>query len=312
MKNPGRAILMAASALLMTCGAAFAQPAGAQGQGQAVVTVLPKGDSEALVGYTVADMKIKVDGRNASVTKWTSLRSAERPTELVILIDGGSQASLTTQFEEISGFVKETPANTKVAIAYMENGRAVFSSPLSADGKEVQRGLRIPFGGAGSSASPYFCLSDLAKQWPSKDPAARRVVVMISDGVDNYGEPGDLSDPYMESAIRDAVRARLIVYPIYWRGRGMGYAGGSNAGQSLLVEVADATGGKSYWMGSGDPVSFEPYFRDLRRRLRNQYLLSFSANLSGKPAVESLHLKISGAATKVDAPQQVFVSRAGE
>jgi hypothetical protein len=311
MKNPGRAMGVAAGLLLMAC-AAFPQKASVQGQGQAVVTVLPKGDSDALVGYTVADMKIKVDGKDASVTNWTSLRSAEQPTELVILIDGGSQTSLTTQFEEITGFVKEAPANTRIAIAYMENGRAAFSGPFSADAKEVLRGLRIPVGGAGSSASPYFCLSDLARQWPSKDPAARRVVVMITDGVDNYGELGDLSDPYMEAAIRDAVRARLVVYPIYWRGRGMSNAGAGIAGQSLLVEVADATGGKSYWMGTGDPVSFEPYFRDLRRRLRNQYLLRFSANLSGKPTVESLQVKISGAATMVNAPQQVFVSRAGE
>jgi len=194
----------------------------------------------------------------------------------------------------------------------MEDGRAAFSSPLSADGKEVLRGLHMPFGIAGSSASPYFCLSDLATKWPSKDPTARRVVVMITNGVDNYDSRLDLDDPYVQTAVRDSVRARLVVYPIYWGGRGMGNGGGSNAGQSLLVQIADATGGKSYWMGTGNPVSFEPYFRDLRRRLRNQYLLSFAANLSGKPEMQRLQVKIGGAATKVDAPQQVFVSRAGE
>ena len=163
MMNPGRAIFVAAGALLMTCGAAFAQKESMQGQGQAVVTVLPKEDSDALVGYAVADMKIKVDGKDASVTNWTSQRGAERTTELVILIDSGAQTSLTNQFEEIRGFIKETPANTKVALAYMENGRAAFAGPLSANGKEVLRGLHTPTGIAGSNASPYFCLSDLAR-----------------------------------------------------------------------------------------------------------------------------------------------------
>ena len=31
-----------------------------------------------------------------------------------------------------------------------------------------------------------------------------------------------------------------------------------------------ATGGKSFWQGMGNPVSFQPYFEELTRRLRNQ------------------------------------------
>jgi hypothetical protein len=85
----------------------------------------------------------------------------------------------------------------------------------------------------------------------------------------------------------------------------------NNAGQSLLNEVADATGGKNLWQGIGAAVSFKPFFEELSRRLGNQYELVFSVRLDGKLAVESLKLKIEGLAAEVVVPQKVFVERAG-
>jgi hypothetical protein len=85
----------------------------------------------------------------------------------------------------------------------------------------------------------------------------------------------------------------------------------NNASQSLLLEVTDATGGKSYWQGTGNPVSFQPYFEDLLRRLANQYEINFSAQLNGKPTLETMKLKVDAPAINVTAPQQVFVDHAG-
>jgi len=42
-----------------------------------------------------------------------------------------------------------------------------------------------------------------------------------------------------------------------------------------LIEVTEATGGKNLWAGMGNPVSLQPYFEDLARRLGNQYELDF-------------------------------------
>ncbi len=66
----------------------------------------------------------------------------------------------------------------------------------------------------------YFCLSDLAKRWPSQDPAARREVVMVTDGVDNYQRQFDPEDPYVQAAIADSLRAHLVVYALYWKNQG--------------------------------------------------------------------------------------------
>jgi hypothetical protein len=275
-----------------------------------VVTVLPKQEGALPPSVTGQDLSVKVDGKPARVTSWMPFQSPENSLELVLLIDGSARSALGGQFDSIKSFVKSLPPNTKAAIAYMQNGNAIFSGPLSADHAEVLRGLHLPAGSPGSNASPYFCLSDLAKHWPSADREARREVVMVTDGIDPYYMRFDLDDPYLQAAIADSVRARLVVYSIYWQG--MGNASSSryenNAGQSLLAEVTEATGGKSFWIGMGNPVSFQPFLDELTRRFRNQYELCFVSSLNGKPQVESMKLKLSAPGAEVDSPGQVMVN----
>jgi hypothetical protein len=202
----------------------------------------------------------------------------------------------------------------KAAIAYMENGRAVFVAPLSADRAVILKNLHLPGGSAGSDASPYFCLSDLAKNWPGQDAQARREVLMVTDGVDSFDRRYDPEDPYVETAINDATRARLVVYAIYWKnlGRADQTEAANDAGQNLLQQVTQATGGKSFWQGSGNPVSFQDYFNDLSRRFRNQYELGFTSPPEGKAAVEQMNLKLHAPGTEIDAPQRVLVVPGGQ
>ncbi len=313
MKKFGLAALTLAGVVsLLTPALAVAAP-GEPGQGQAVVTVMPKNGNEGQINIQQSDLEVKVNGKESSVTQWTALRGAGSPLELVLLIDSSARTSLGTQMSEIEGFVKEMPSHTKMGIAYMENGRAVFSGPLSSDAAQVLNGLHLPAGGAGVSSSPYFCLSDLAKNWPSNDRTARREVVMVTDGVDYYNLRYDPDDPYVQAAISDSVRAGLVVYSIYWvsRGRVDSSAYENNAGQSLLNEVTQATGGNSYWEGIGNPVSFDPYFKDLRARFANQYRLGFHTELKGKPEVLPLKLRAGGPEAKIYFPQQVYVTPAG-
>jgi hypothetical protein len=309
MKKPGIAIWLATAALLVST-PAFPQSQNRGGQGQAVVTVLPRQHRELAPNISQQDLAVKVNGRESTVTGWVPLRGADDKLELVLLIDSSARNLIGGQFAEITQFVQGLSPHTKMSIGYMENGRAVLAGPLSADHAQVLRGLHLPPGSP--SASPYFCLSDLAKNWPAGDRAARHEVLMVTDGVDPYNRSYDPNNNYVQAAIADSVRAGLVVYSIYWSrgGDSMGASSGMNGGQNYLADLTQATGGYSYWFGAGNPVSFQPYFEDLARRLENQYGLSFTARLDRKPAVESLRLKVGGLAAEVDAPQQVFVDRA--
>ena len=175
---------VAATALLLAL-PAFPQ-AEKDGQGQAIVTILPKHEGTAAANVSPQDMKLKVNGKDATISSFTSLTGAKSALELVVLIDGSSRTSLARQFDDISHFIQGLPPNTRVAIAYMENGRAAFAGPLTTDHVQALKALHITGGISGVSASPYFCLSDLAKNWPSNDRGIRREVLMVTDGVDRY------------------------------------------------------------------------------------------------------------------------------
>jgi hypothetical protein len=314
MKGPQKWIWMAMISLLTAAGA-WAQNGENQGTGDVVVTVLPKHEGDAVApSVTNQDLSVKVNGKNAKVTRWAQFKSPDDRIELVLLIDDSARSSLGTQMEEIARFVKTLPPNVKVAIGYMQNGRSTFAARFSTDRQQALSALHMPGGSPGYSTSPYFCLSDLAKNWPSSDAEARREVVMVTDGVDTYQRHFDPQDPYVEAAEADAVKAHLVVYAIYWadRGRADSTAVENNAGQNLMMEVTEATGGKSFWQGMGNPVSFEPYFDELTRRLRNQYELGFVSPLKGKAEVETMKLKLSAPGDDVNAPQQVLVVPTGQ
>jgi hypothetical protein len=297
---------LAAAGILLAAIPALAADSN-QEQGRAVVTVLS--GSEVPGGIPQQALQLKVDGKDSTITGWSPLRGPQSTVEMVVLIDDGARQSLGSQMPDIAKFIQAMPPDSKVAVAYMENGRAVFAGPLSADRVAAARELHLPAGGgAGASASPYFCLSDLAKHWPSSDAHARREVIAVTDGVDYYNRRYDPEDPYVQAAIGDSVRAHLIIYAIYWRNSGLADQTNDAAfsGQGLMAELTEATGGNSYWEGNGNPVTFQPYLADIGRRLDNQYELDFMTPAGGKPQMASLKLKVASQ-VKVDAPQQVYV-----
>jgi len=293
--------LMAFGALLIVA-QAFAQ--GDKGAGHAVVTILAKHNE---IAPTIAqqDVSAKVNGKDAAITGWAPFKGPNDGMELIVLIDSGAR-NLGRQFDDMKQFVQNLNPDTKVAIGYMQNGYAAMAGPFSTDHKQVIAEFHLP---AGPNTNPYFTLSDLSHKWPSQDRKVRREIIMLSDGVDPNNQRFDPEDPYVESAIRDCVQAEIVVYTIFWRS---GFDASANSmtaegGQSLLIELTQATGGNSYFAGENNPVSFQSFFDDLQRRFDSQYSLEFTVPLGRKPLVEALKLKVEGLGLQVTAPRQVNV-----
>jgi hypothetical protein len=308
-----RAAALFAAASLFTATFALAADQKQEVPASTVITILP--ENEMPGGIPQDAVHLKLDGKQSTITGFTPLRDPQSKVEMVVLVDSGARTSLGLQMNDVSKFIQSQRPNTKVAVAYMINGRAAFGGPLTTDHESVLRDLHLTAGRgeAGISGSPYFCLSDLAKSWPSSDVHARREVVMITDGVDYYDQRYDPEDPYVQTAMDDAVRAHVIVYAIYWQSADRfdrtNY--GAGTGQNLLAQITAGTGGVSYWEGTGNPVSFVPYFADIDRRLNNQYELDFMTAVGDKPQMQTIKLAVSAHA-KVTAPQEVYVHSAAE
>jgi hypothetical protein len=177
-------------------------------------------------------------------------------------------------------------------VAYMQNGVAKVAQDLTSDHAQAAKALRLPMGIRGANASPYISLSELIKKWPAS--AARREVIMASDGIDPYYESADMADPYLEAAIDDAARAGIVVSAIYTPG--VGHFGHSYWmtywGQLYLAKLAEQTGGESYYIGfTGPPVAFAPFLDDAASRLEHQYLLTFLPKPEKKAGWQQVKLR---------------------
>ncbi|MFZ0285187.1 MAG: vWA domain-containing protein [Terriglobales bacterium] len=224
------------------------------------------------------------------VTDWIPAQGEHGGLDLFILIDDSSNVSLGSQIEDIRQFISSQPATTKIGVAYMQNGTAKILQTLSSDHAEAATALRLPLGLAGVNGSPYFSLSDLIKHWP--ESGDRREVLMVSDGIDRYWGSGP-DDPYVRSSVEQSQRAGVVVFAIYTLG--VGHYGHSFWrilwGQNYLSQIADETGGESYYLGSyGAPVSFVPYLDEVSHRLNHQYLLTFLAKPEKKAGMQRVRL----------------------
>jgi hypothetical protein len=295
--------LVFAATLLALTSAAFAQEGPANTQ--TMVTV----ESKAPANPTVADVTLKINNHASPLTSLT--RVVPTGAQVAILIDDGLRQSVALQLDDIRKFILHLPPGTEIFVGYMQNGRVVPVQNFTTAYESAAQSLRIPFGTPGQSASPYFCLSDFVKRWPvsrSANPAApkARFVLMLTNGVDPYNGSDRISNqdsPYVATAVTDAQRAGIVVSSIYYGDAGMRGGRASFSGQSYLQQVAEGTGGRSYYNGTISPVSIEPYLTQFQGDINETYIATFNAP-AGKDLVRvKLSTKLPG--VKLRAPELV-------
>ena len=134
-------------------------------------------------------------------------------------------------------------------------------------------------------------------------------MIVITDGIDPYEVRFDPSDPYVQKAINDSIRAGVTINALYWHNEGFASRVGwlASGGQNLLMLVTENTGGRLYYQGLGNPVAFSPYLAEISRRLENQYELGFTVPAHRKPQIDSLKIKLNVPGVKLTAPQLVAI-----
>jgi hypothetical protein len=253
-------------------------------------------------------VSVTVDGKPGRVAQWAHLTGDQSALQLYIVIDDGTRSDVANQYSDLRNFMNSQPASTQIGVAYLQNGIARIAQPLSANHALAAKALRVPLGEPGIAASPYIALSDLISIWPAAE--ARREVLLISSGSDPYYRSPDLQNPYLNTAIDQAVRGAIVVHSIYYAQTGhFGHSFyGVNMGQNYLSMLGEGTGGEFYWQGLQSPVSISPFLRDLTQRLTNQYLLTIDS--SGlKSGFASLRLSSPAAHASLVAPSRIYIPK---
>jgi hypothetical protein len=272
-----------------------------------VVTLEPKG-GKTIPPIEPQDITVQEGREKRPVTRLVPLQGK---MQLMLLIDDSARGTFDTEINTLKQFVNALPADTEVAVAYMRNGMAQITAPFTRDHAAAANGIRVAMGPGGADVSPYDSLSDAIKHWPQSG-AERKEVVMISSGIEGLGGGLYPDNPYVNAGIEDAQKASVTVYSIYSPSVGhLGHSFWRNTwGQNFLSQLSDETGGDSYMIGFGSPVSFEPFLQQILQQLQHQYLLTFSAKPEQKSGLQPIKVNIAEKDASIAAPDKVYV-RAG-
>jgi hypothetical protein len=214
--------------------------------------------------------------------------------------------------ESLRAFVRTLAPGVEVTIGFMQNGHVVEAQPFTTDHALAATTLHLPDGTPGISASPYICLSDFVKHWPSSPDATvrhkARFVLMLTNGVDPYNGSASVMNqgsPYVDAAVADAQRAGVAVFAIYFGDAGMGGGSVNSSGQDYLNQITQATGGINYWEGVGNPVSTTPFLQQFQHSIAETYIATFNAPVGHDPERSLVRIKFAAAKSKLHAPEQV-------
>ena len=299
---------MGLACVLLFCSGISAASSTTAAQGtevKVVVTAEPKRGKE-IPELFPEDLKVTQNRERRKVTSLQPLSGSK--LQLLLLIDDSAASSFDTEIAILKNFVMALPANAEVGIGYMRNGMTEMTSPFTVDHAAAANTIRLANGPGGADVSPYDSLSDALKKWP-KDLAPRREVVMISSGIEGLGGGFAPENPYVNAGIESAQKAGVIVYSIY--SPSVGHAGHSfwrsSWGQNFLSQMSDETGGESYALIFGSPVSFDPYLKAILDAQQHQYLLGFLARPESKAGLQQVQISVLEKDASVAAPDKVFV-----
>lgn len=299
-------------ALLCVAGKVSAlQNNGVPGVPVAVTITAEAGRQKTIPTLSKDDVLVFQGKDKRPVLELTPLGQQDQPMQLLLLISDSARSSFDTEINTLKQFITSLPASTEIGVGYMRNGTNQTVANFTRDHASAANSIRLVSGPGGADVSPYDSLSQAIKDWPKRS-AERREVIMVSSGIEGLGGGFTSDNPYVDHAIADAQRAGVVVYTIYTPAVGH-YGHGfwrSTWGQNFLSQLADETGGDSYMIGFGSPVSFQPFLREITEHFRHQYRLSFEAKPEKKAGLQAVRIQSAEKNASIAAPDKVFV-RAG-
>ena len=171
-------------------------------------------------------------------------------------------------------------------VGYIRAGSLQVRQKFTTDAERAARSLRIPLGSSAAAPfNPYVEVIEALKRFDAQ-PSGRRAILVVSDGLDTSRGIDSSSASQsidLQRAISESQRKGVAIYSFY----APTAAASSNLGlaanaQSSLQRLSDETGGQAFFQGTGAPVSFEPYLKNLVTALDRQVALTYLSTHPGK------------------------------
>lgn len=240
------------------------------------VSIRVKGRVPPEAELTPVDFTISEDGEPQTILSIRAMGTSS-PINLLVLIQDDVVSSVALEIKPLAEFIRKLPRGSRVSVGYLRTGSLQVRQKFTSDLEKAARSLRPPLGVSSAAPyNPYVELVDALKRFDSQ-PAGRRAVLMVSDGVDvSRGFDSSFQSVDLDRAISEAQRRAVAVYAFF--APTVAANGNNNLipnGQSSLQKLSDQTGGHAFFQGFSAPTSFDPFIRELSAALDRQIALTY-------------------------------------
>jgi len=244
------------------------------------VTIKLRGKPEEM---QIVDLLVREDGEMQQTL--SIRRPSDNPISLAILLQDDLVPSIGTETRGIADFVRRLPNGSRLMIGYIRSGSLDVRRKFTPDLERAATGLRPPLGLASAGPfNPFVEIIEALRRFDSQ-PAGRRALIVVSDGLD-VSRGGDSSSPGqsldLQRAVTEAQRRSVAIYSIYAPSAASTPLLLAANGQSCLERLSDETGGAAFFQGTGAPVSFDPFLREIDASLGRQIALTYLSTHTSK------------------------------
>jgi VWFA-related protein len=235
-------------------------------------------DANPGIEFQTIDLTVSEDGEPQTILSIRAM-ATNSPITLAVLIQDDLLPSIGTEMRSLRDFVQTLPRGSRVMIGYIRTGSLQVRQKFTTDLDKAGRALRPPNGFASAAPyNPYVEVIEAISKFESQ-PAGRRAILLLSDGLDT-SRGIDSSAPTqsldLQRAINEAQRKSIAVYAFYAPTIASAtYSHLSSNAQSSLLRLAEETGGRAFFQGTGAPVSLVPFIEELNRALEKQLAVTF-------------------------------------
>lgn len=254
------------------------------------------------------DLIIKEDNDEQVILSVRSVTNT--PLALAVLIQDDLTSNANLQLKDTADFIRSLPRGSRVMVAYLRSGSIQIRQKFTDDLTKAADSLRIVSGNSiAAPSSPYQGVQDALKRFDAL-PTGRRAVLLVSDGLDvsrgfESSAPSQSID--LDQAILKAQRKGVAVYSFY-NAASLTENGNSRLisnAQGSLEKLSDETGGRAFFSGTGSPVSFDPFLRDLGLLLNRQFALTYLSTHM-KKGYHKVQVSSTNPDVKIEHPKGYF------
>ena len=267
------------------------------------VTIKDTGGEPEAELKSIGPLTVTEDGDPQTVLSIRAV-GTNSPLTLAVLIQDDLVSSIGNEIKPLREFIRVSPRGSRVLVGYVRSGSLQVRQRFTSDFEKAGKALRVPLGVASAAPyNPYVQVIEALKRFDSQ-PSGRRAILLVSDGLDisrgiDSSSPGQSLD--LQRAITEAQRRGVAVYSFYApsvasRGQVL-----SLNGQSSLQRLSDETGGRAFFQGTGAPVSFDPFIREVRSLLDRQIALTYLSTHPNK-GFHRIEVRSITPGVKVDFP----------